>query len=102
MKSLIFNLCDNRRVFVPDTQHDEFIAKCEELNLPIHGGIMLLANDPANPLRGTDCQCLYLEGPITHQEGRVIADYYNLAGEYDHCISKGMSVTEALAEWDLL
>ena len=44
-----------------------------------------------------------LNGPITEDEARVIAEQHGLLGEYLYCTTTlHMKPFEALAEWDLL
>lgn len=39
---------------------------------------------------------------FTYQEGLKLATMWGLEEEYEDCITKGMTPTEILEEWDLL
>lgn len=39
---------------------------------------------------------------MTYEQGLAIAKEYHLEDEYNACIADGMSVEEALQEWDLI
>ena len=101
MKEKLYNLCDERKIFIPSYELSEFINYANSNGVNPSGGIAFDALDPHNPMPGTDCQLMYLDDPITKEEALVIAEHYHLKGEVERFINAGYTPFDALAEWDL-
>lgn len=90
MKELLYNLCDNRSVFVPIDKVEEFITFTNQHNIYPEGGI-----------RSETELCFYLNHPITKEEALIIADKHRLKGVVEEDINSGISPFDALSKWNI-
>lgn len=92
MKTLLYILCLDRSISIPQGYTTQFLETCKNAN--VH---------PSNGAYKNGQVTYDLPNPITHEEAMVIAGRHNLLGEYQYCIDTlHMTPFEALAEWDLL